>query len=134
MTLEQGIIEFLSGVAPVTAIAGANLFGLRRGREPPNVAQIPAVLVQRTTTLRDVLFCGTDTLVSTDMQVDSYAMSGDDAWALAKALRKALVDFTGNFGEVAIDTVHLTNEFPMTDPEPGIIRIVQLYNIWYQED
>jgi hypothetical protein len=111
VTLEQGIIEFLSGVAPVTAIAGANLFGLRRGREPPNVAQIPAVLVQRTTTLR-----------------------GDDAWALAKALRKALVDFTGNFGEVAIDTVHLTNEFPMTDPEPGIIRIVQLYNIWYQED
>lgn len=132
MTLEQGIRVFLAGVAPVTAFVGANIFGLVR--EQGTADQLPAVLIQRSSTARTVLFCGTDHLVSADLQVDSYAMTGDDAWALARALRQALVDFTGNFGDVAIDTVHLTNEFPLTDPDPGIIRITQLYNIWYQED
>jgi hypothetical protein len=133
MIVEIGLRQFLATIDLVTAIVGANIYGLIRERAPVET-QLPAIMIQRTTTAREVLFCGTDDLVSIDLQVDSYAMTGDSAWGLARALRKSLIDFTGTMGDVYVDAVHLTNEFPMTDPDPGIIRIVQLYNFWYLED
>jgi hypothetical protein len=136
--LEQGLRAFLADAPTISALVIDRIYGLVReqGNDqtlPPD-AQLPAVLIQRTTTQRQQLFCGTSPFVSADVQVDSYAITGDDAWGLAKALRTLLVDFTGNMGETWVDTVHLTNEFPLSDPDPGIIRITQLYNIWYLED
>ena len=37
-------------------------------------------------------------------------------------------------GATFIDHCTLENEFPLVDPDPGIIRVTQLYNIWYVED
>jgi hypothetical protein len=37
-------------------------------------------------------------------------------------------------GETFVDKVFLINEFPMVDPDPGILRVVQTYNFWYLED
>jgi hypothetical protein len=91
-------------------------------------------MLQRATSARQVLFCGTDKLVDAQMQVDSFAISGEDAWGLARALRLLLVDFSGMMAATFVDHCTLANEFPLIDPDPGIIRVTQLYNIWYVED
>ena len=54
--------------------------------------------------------------------------------ALAAVLRALLIDFTGTMGGAYVDRVLLTNEFPLNDPDPGVIRVTQLYNFWYVED
>jgi hypothetical protein len=136
--LEQGLRVYLVADPSIAALVAARIYGLVReqGNDVtlPIGAQLPAVLIQRTSSIRQQLLCGTSPLVEADVQVDSFAMTGDDAWALAAALRAAMIDFNGNMGETYVDTVHLTNEFPVTDPDPGIIRVTQIYTIFYLED
>lgn len=138
MILETGLRTYLLSQTSITDIVLARIYGLVREQgndvSLPINQQLPAVLIQRISSIRQQTFCGTAPLVETDIQVDSYAMTGQDAWALAEALRAVLMDFNGTMGETYVDTVHLTNEFPLTDPEPGIIRITQLYTMWYLED
>jgi len=132
MILEQGLREYLLEVAPIAALIRDRLFNMVRSPQ----SALPAVVIQRINTIRQVLFCGTDDLVNADMQLDCYAISPQDAWGLAAAVRAALVDFTGTMGDPAgvyVDQVTLTNERPLTDPDPGIIRVIQLYNFWYLE-
>lgn len=131
MMLEEGIVEYLSTVDTVTALVGQQIYGIRR---PQGIRPLPEVLIFRAVTERQELFCGTNPLVMASMQIDSYADSATVAGTLARALRQTLRRFTGNMGGVYVDDVFLTNEFAVDDPEPGDIRMVQLYNFWYRED
>ena len=130
MRLETDLRSMLIAEPTITALVAQRVYGLLR--EPS--APLPAVMIQRIFTHRQELFCGVSPLVSADLQVDSYAINGDDAWTVAKALRLLFKNFSGNVGETQVDKVFLINEFPMTDPDPGIIRVVQTYNFWYVED
>jgi hypothetical protein len=130
MMLEEGMRNFLLAAPPVAALVGARVFGLLR----PQTSELPATMIQRVATTRQVLFCGTTPLVDAQIQVDAYGMTGDDAWGLAKAVRQVLVDFKGMMDATYVDHCSLVNELPLVDPEPGIIRITQLYNVWYVED
>jgi Protein of unknown function (DUF3168) len=138
MILETGLRAYLVGLDAITALVAERIYGMVReqGNDQtlPVGAQLPAVLIMRDNSIRQQLFCGTSPLVQTDVQVDSFAMTGDDAWGLAKALRAALVDFNGLMGLTWVDTVHLNNEFPITDPDPGIIRVKQIYTMFYLEE
>jgi hypothetical protein len=127
---EEDLRTFLTATETIAAIAGANIFGVVRARGTP----LPQVLLTRTGTIRQVKYCGTSRLVSCDMQIDSFGLQGQDAWGLAKAIRRLLVGFKGSMGATIVNQVFLTNEFPIADPEPGVIRVTQLYNIWYVED
>lgn len=132
MLLEQGLRDYLLTRGDVVALIHNRLFNMVRGQ----TEGLPAIVVQRTNTDRQVLFCGTDSLARADIQLDCYALSPQDAWGLAAAVRAALVDFTGTMGDpngVYVDQVTIANERPLTDPDPGIIRIIQLYNVWYLE-
>jgi hypothetical protein len=137
MMLEDAIREHLLAVEPLLELLAINsafpgIYAMIRPQSSP----LPSVLISRSTTERQTLFCGTDTLVATDIQIDSYAGDGA-AFDVAKQVRLALLGFTGTMGTdpgVAVDQVRLVNEFPLTDPDPGVIRQTQLYSFWYQED
>lgn len=131
MMLEVDLLAFLLGVAPITNLVGTQIYGLRR---PQGARPLPEILIQRTTTLRQVKFCGTDKLANALLQIDCYGIELFQAASLAKQVRQTLVDFHGMMAETYVDTLHIDNEFPMDDPEPGVMRMIQLYNVWYRED
>lgn len=130
MRLETDLRNFLIAEPTIEALVAQRVYGVIR---EPN-APLPSINIQRNHTMRQELFCGVSSLVSADLMIDSYGIDGDDAWTVAKALRLLFKDFSGDVGETVVKKVFLTNEFPLTDPDPGIIRIVQLYNFWYLED
>lgn len=130
MRLETDLRAFLTAEPSIAALVAARVYGLIR--EPGS--KLPSVNVQRTHTARQELFCGVSPLVSGDMQIDSFGIDGDDAWELAKALKLLFRNFSGQIGETTVKKIFLINEFPLSDPDPGIIRVVQLYNFWYLED
>lgn len=130
MIFEAALQTFLLGSEPVTEIVRNRIFGLVR--EPSS--ELPALLAQRISTVRQPTFCRTSKLVSADFQLDAYAMTGQDAWGLAAAVRSLMIDFEGMMGDIFVNKILLTNEFPTVDGDPGVIRVTQLYNIWYVED
>lgn len=130
MIFDTELRKYLLTVPALTDLVQSRIYGILRQQSQ----DLPAVLIQRVQTTRQPKFCATDKLVSSDIQVDAYAMTGDSGWALAAALRATLVDFTGTMGDAYVDKVMLTNEFPLNDPDPGVIRVTQLYNFWYVED
>lgn len=130
--METDLRDFLLGQTPITAIVAQRVYGMVR--EQGVKVQLPAVRIQRIHTNFYSTFCGTTELVDADLQVDSYGIDGDSAWALARALKDTLRDFSGNMEATSVDKVFLNNEFPLTDPDPGIIRVTQLYTFWYRED
>ena len=130
MILETGLRNYLLSLPTITAMVQDRIYGVVRAQGQP----LPDLLITRTQTTRQTLFCRTSKLVSADLQLDADGMTGDSAWGLAAALRAALVDFGGMMDQTSVNKVFLTNEFPGTDPDPGIIRVTQLYNIWYLED
>ena len=128
--IEADIRTFLLAAPSISALVAARIYGLIR--EP--AAPLPSINIQRIHSARQELFCGVAPLVSADIQVDSYGIDGDTSWAVAKALKLLLRNFSGTMGASEVDKVFLTNEFPLTDSDPGVIRIVQVYNFWYLED
>jgi len=130
MIFESELKAYLLTIPALTALVHSRIYGILRQQSQ----DLPAILIQRVQTTRQPKFCATDKLVSSDIQIDAYAISGDSGWALAAALRATLLDFTGTMGAAYVDKVMLTNEFPLNDPDPGVIRITQLYNFWYVED
>ena len=131
MMLEVGLRDYLLGIGALSALVHGRIFGLYRSQ----ASDLPAVMIQRTHSMRHVNFCATEKLVSAQVQVDSYAMTGQDVWAVAQVLRTALVDFRKSMmSDTYVDAVFLENEFPLTDPDPGVIRVLQIYNFWYLED
>lgn len=131
--LEAGLPQYLNSIPAIQAMTHGRIYGAVR--EP--ASKLPALVFFRTNTTRQLQQCGTDALVSANLQVDCYGLNGQDAWALAATVRSALLGYSGMMGSVDgvwVDSVQLTNEFPLTDPEPGIIRVAQLYLFFYQED
>ncbi len=127
---EADIVTYARSVEAIAALVAKRVYGLYR---EPN-APLPQLLIQRTSTTRQELICGTSRLVSADFQLDSYGLTGQDATGLAKVVRKAFKRFSGMMGETTVQQCFLTNEFPKVDPEPGDISVTQLYTIWYLED
>jgi hypothetical protein len=131
MIIEADLRTGLLAVPEITNIVGRQIYGIMR---PRGERPLPEVLIFKTRAERQVKFCGTDKLVNADFQIDSYGMEGLQVLTLARAIRQALVDFVGMMGDSQIEKIFLSNEFPMIDPDPLVIRVVQIYNIWYMED
>jgi hypothetical protein len=140
MILEDALTQYLGSVAAITDLLGSPaqfdappIFGLMR----PQKSVLPSILIARTQTERQTLFRGTDNLVGADFQIDSFS-SDSACFEVAVQVRKALLNFRGVMGTdspgVYVDQVRLQNEFPLTDPDPGVFRFTQQYFIWYQED
>lgn len=131
MILEQAFPDFLLTVPEITAMVRSQIYGLVRPQGP---RPLPEILIARTQTQRQDRFCGVDGLVNADVQLDCYADGLEMATSLASTVRKVLRNFSGMMGDVVVQKVFLSNEFPVYDPDPGIIRVTQTYNFWYEED
>ena len=130
MIFEEDFLTFLKA-SSVNALCNGQIYGLQR---PKGERPLPEILIQRASTVRQKLFCGTSNLVSAQIQVDSFGLQLDQTLGLARALRLLLVDYTGTMGDTYVEDVSLDNEFPTVDADPGIFRITQLYDFWYAED
>ena len=97
--IEIDIVSFAKSLPAIVDIVGRRIYGLYR---EPN-APLPQLLIQRTTTQRQQLFCRQSLLVSADFQLDSYALTGQDATVLAKAVRLAFRNYAGMMGETSVN-------------------------------
>lgn len=96
---------------------------------------MPCAVTQIPSETRQVKFCETDGLVEGAVQIDSYAPERDDCHAVADAIRRAMVDYSGPMGTVKVSKVLLATQFDVgPDPDPGLYRRSQTYAVWYLED
>lgn len=130
--IEEGLFWYLASVPQVQGIITAGgitrLYPLmipQNGKEPCGVYQI-------TTPQRGRTYCGTDKLIYSTVQLDSYGRTYLDACTLAKAFEVALLDFKGMMGAVLVrDTELLGGPDDFEDPEPGLYRRYQSWGIWH---
>lgn len=101
--------------------------------EEGDLTQYPCIVLTKVGASRGVTKSGTDTLVNATYQIDAYATTYKAAAQMADALRDALVDYNGTVGGHEIKTANIENEFALTDPDPGLYRIMQTYSVWYVE-
>jgi hypothetical protein len=126
---EPNLHDFLIAQPAVAVLVGTNVF-------PDKVRQgvkMPAIVWQKTASLRQQKPCGTDGLVLGSFQVDIYATTRAVARELATEVLEAMLDFAGLMGDCIVKHCALTTDFDSVDPEPGLLRRTQLWDIWYVE-
>lgn len=128
--IEQGLFAYLSTLPNVQAILGADktrLYPLiipQHGNAPCGVYQLAGVDRGRT-------YCATDTLIMSTVQLDSYGTTYASACVLARVFRLALLDFRGMMGTVDVRDCSLVTESDFEEPEPGLYRRYQSWDIWH---
>lgn len=132
--IEQGLFAYLSTVAEVQALitfdGQTRLYPLiipQHSHTPCGVYQLSSVQRSRT-------YCETIKLVMSSIQLDSYGRTYADAVALAAAFRVALLDFKGMMGDVEVRDCSLESESDFEEPEPGLYRRYQSWDIWHVEN
>lgn len=96
-------------------------------------SQYPCLVFTKIGASRGVTKSGTDTLVNAQYQIDCYATTYKAAGQLADTVRVALMDYNGTISGHEIKTANLESELALTDPDPGLYRMMQTYSIWYVE-
>lgn len=132
---DPNLYEFLRNVPAVAQLCGDRIYNqLIPQHVYEEVTGSPCVVFTRAGGARQQLFCGTDDLVQATYRLDARAPRLDDAVELARAIRLALVDYSGPMGEVAVDAVQLSDDSDIgPDPEPGLFNRSESYAIWYRE-
>lgn len=133
---EPNLFEFLAGIPTVQALVADRIY---EGKIPQHVFDEGRVMdccvYQRVgSSGRDAGFCSTGGLVPGQYQIDVYATDSVRKTQLARAIRRALVDYRGRMGAVPVQLVTLDNDFDSEEPEPGLERRTQQYTITYVED
>jgi hypothetical protein len=129
MSLEASLSTFLTGDAGIAAFVGARVFP---GVIPQSSEQ-PCIVYNKQSRGRQQLFCGTDGLKVTRMDIDCYAVSYRQSVELANAVTAALQDFSGTMGTTRVPRVFLETELDLSDIEPGLYRQSQTWAIWHRE-
>lgn len=133
---EPNLYAFLQSIPAVAALCADRIYQNtipQHVRDDP--AKVPCAVILRSGGERQKLFCGTDSLVQATYTVDAEAPDFDDAVALADAIRRALVDYSGLMGSVRVDTVLMATDFDAgIVPDPGLYNRTESYSIFYFED
>lgn len=138
--MQEGLFGYLTAQAGITALTGSRVYPLVIPQRSYDEVSRQPCLVYTVSRERAVSFSGTNNLVSASVQLDSYARTYAEALTLAAAVRTALVDFSGTWtstaspqGVTKVQRVFIRNEIELTDPEPGLYRVMQEYQVWYEE-
>lgn len=138
MSLEAGLVSFLSAQTAVTALIAqggrVRVFPMVIPQKTKAVDQVPCVVYQVTLEERQKTFCGTQNLVMATVTLDLYALTLVQARQLSEAVRAAMVDYRGLMGDVPVRDVTLAGALALYDMEPGLMRVMDTYNIWYEEE
>lgn len=131
MILEVGIYQFLRTRPAINAIVSGRIFHMVASQQ----AALPRLVMQRLVIEPPVRTqCYTSKLQRAHVQIDSYSQKIEDSYILARAVRNEIIDFDGFMGAVRVQNVQLSNESPLVDPDPGIMRVSQTWLFWYLED
>lgn len=95
--------------------------------------KMDCAVYQKVGDARGVGFCSSDEVVSGQYQVDVYSPDDVRYLKLARAIRRALVDYSGPMGSVSVQRVLIESSFDSQEAEPGLNRRTQTYTIWYVE-
>jgi hypothetical protein len=96
--------------------------------------RLPCVVLNVGSLSRQVANCGTVATVEARVQIDCYSADHDEAWSLAAAVRSALLDFRGMLGgALRVRAASIESETEILDPEPGVYRVMQSWQIWHKE-
>lgn len=126
---EPNIHDFMVAQPGVAQLVGTNIF-------PDKVrqaAKMPAIVWQKTGADRQQMYCATNGLVLGNFQIDIYATTRAVAREVAEEVVEAMLDFAGLMGDCIVKRCALTTDFDSVDPEPGLLRRTQLWDIWYVE-
>lgn len=136
MSSEPNLFVFLTQTPAIAALVGDRVYAeLIPQHVFEGVRKMPCVVFRRDGGVRQVKFCGTDRLVQGQYQVDAYALTYEEKCELADAIRRRMVDYSGPMGSVTVNQVTLASDPDVgPDPEPGLYRRMQLFQIWYVED
>jgi hypothetical protein len=142
MELEEALHVWAADQTELAALlAEPNRFRLYKLKLEPNTKQ-PATVQQRTGAGRQVRSCTVDGAVRVSLQLDHYGRTVQQMTDVAKAWRLVLspdnltypVQMGGGPGVgVKVKSATLENEFDFDDPEPGLLRRVQLWTFWIFE-
>jgi hypothetical protein len=132
---EPNFFEYLKAVPEVAALIGDRIY---EGRIPQHAfgstgAVMDCAVYQRVGGPRDADFCSSDSLVQGQYQMDCYSADSVRKGKVARAIRRALVDYSGPMGAVRVNRVLIETEFDSEEPEPGLTRRTQTYTVWYWE-
>lgn len=128
MSLEASLYSFLTGDAGIAAIIDARVFP---GVIPQGSDQ-PCIVYNKQSRSRQQLFCGTDGLLTTRVDIDCYAASYRQSVLLANAVTAALQDFSGTMGTTPVPKIFLETELDLSDIEPGLYRQSQTWTLWHR--
>jgi hypothetical protein len=129
--LSDSLFMHLSDDDAISAIAADRIYPLLRPERDPT----PALIYTQTAGVDDVTLCGQSGLSNKLFQLDSYAKSYSLAHQLADAVKARLAGFQGIMGDTAgtdIASIALESESDLDDPEPGLFRVLQIFNIWHR--
>ena len=133
--IEAGIKSHLSADVGVSAIVASRIYPLiipqHAAGEP---TRMPCLVYTRIDSRRQQKFCGTDGLVRSVFQFDSYAVTFATSEALAAATRASLIDFVGTMGTDTVKACFLDLQFATTEPDPGLYRATQRFILWHDEN
>lgn len=132
---EPNLYGYLKSVSEVAALIGDRIY---HQRIPQHIfgatgQVMDCAVFQRVGGAEGNTYCGPDGLVQADYQVDIYSPDDVRFIEVARAIRRALVNYSGPMGEVMVQKVLATNEFDAPEPEPGLYRRTQTYTIWHAE-
>lgn len=132
--IEEGLFEYLSNVAPVRAlIEDSATFVRMYPLVIPDGGKGPCVVYRFSGFDRTQTDCGTIKLATCDVQLDAYASTYAEVLRLKKAIFDALNDFVGMMGSVEVRRTTLQTETDLEEPEPGLLRRLQSWELWYVE-
>lgn len=138
--IHQPLSLHLLAAVPVTDLIGlgaaARLFeGVIPQKQAGGKARVPAVLVRDVAMAdRQVTFCGTVGTSRAVVLLDCYDVTPRGAWAIAEAVRGALLDFRGVMGgTLQVRACTIETEIELQDLEPGLYRVSQTWAIWFLE-
>lgn len=128
MIFEEALQAHLVADAGVSALIGTRVYP---DIMPPGSAK-PAAVYTLIGNMRGSTLCATDTLVAGQYQIDAYATSYKASKLLAKALFGCLADYKGVIGEFKVSRIFILSEVDLDDPDPGLYRVSQTYQVWYR--
>lgn len=96
--------------------------------------QMPCVVYMVTSETKSRTYCGTIALTEILFSVDCYHKTLLGARALNKMVRDMLLDYRGMMGDVRVRDISLFSSVVITDMDPGLMRVADVYSVWYEEE
>lgn len=136
MSLESALYSYLSNEATITAIVGTQIYA----HMATEGATLPRIIYTSVSRQAFDHLTAPSGVVSSRMQIDSYAITPDGAIDLAEAVRVLLHGYRGQMGTEALeirwstlDTQRNNYESPHDDSSVGVHRASQDYMIVHHE-